>query len=107
MADANFEKVASLEELEDGGTISVEVGDDQILVANVGGDIYATDDVCSHAYAMLSEGDLDGDQIECPLHGALFSLKTGEALSPPASEPIRIFQVLIEDNDIYIGPEKS
>ena len=107
MADANFEKVASLEELEDGGTISVEVGDDQILIANVGGDIYATDDVCSHAYAMLSEGDLDGDQIECPLHGALFSLKTGEALSPPASEPIRIFQVLIEDNDIYIGPEKS
>ena len=55
---------------------------------------------------MLSEGDLDGDQIECPLHGALFSLITGEPLSPPASEPIRIFEVLVEDNDIYIGPEK-
>ena len=106
MADANFEKVASLDELAAGDTISVEVGDDQILVANVGGNIYATDDVCSHAYAMLSEGDLDGDQIECPLHGALFSLITGEPLSPPAREPIRIFEVLIEDNDIYIGPEK-
>ena len=106
MADANFEKVASLDELAAGDTISVEVGDDQILVANVGGNIYATDDVCSHAYAMLSEGDLDGDQIECPLHGALFSLITGEPLSPPASEPIRIFEVLIEDNDNYIGPEK-
>ena len=56
MADANFEKVASLDELAAGDTISVEVGDDQILVANVGGNIYATDDVCSHAYGLLSEG---------------------------------------------------
>ncbi|HCG91611.1 MAG TPA: Rieske (2Fe-2S) protein [Dehalococcoidia bacterium] len=107
MPDSNFEKVASLEEIDDGHTISIEIGDDQVLVANVGGVIYATDDVCSHAYAMLSEGDLDGDQIECPLHGALFSLKTGEPSSPPASEPIRTFQVEIDGNDIYVGPEKD
>jgi 3-phenylpropionate/trans-cinnamate dioxygenase ferredoxin subunit len=70
----------------------VEVDGVPVAVFNVNGEFHAVDDVCSHAEASLSEGELDPDNctIECPMHGSCFDLRTGEPLSLPAYDPIRV-----------------
>ena len=104
MAESGFVKVADLGELSPGKMTYVEVGGDQVLLANVGGTIYACDNVCTHAFAPLADGDLDGEQVECPLHGSVFNVATGEVIGPPAAESLRVFQVRIEGGDILVGP---
>ena len=103
MAQGDFVKVAQVSAISPGDLTTVEVGGEQILLVNVDGDIHACDDICSHAYASLSEGDLAGAEIECPLHGALFNVKTGQAVTPPAEAALRVFEVKIEGDDIYIA----
>ena len=103
MAGTGFVKVAEVGELSPGEMKLVDVGDEQVLVLNVGGNIYACDDICSHAYASLSEGDLNGEEVECPLHGSAFNVTTGEVLTPPADENIRVFEVRIDGQDILVG----
>ena len=107
MAESGFVKVAEVGEISPGDMKVVEVGEDQILLVDVEGNIHACDDICSHAYASLSEGDLNGDEIECPLHGSAFNIITGEALTPPAEDSIRIFEVRIDGQDVLIGPAKG
>ena len=104
MAKTAFVKVAEVGELSTGEMKYAEVGDDQVLLANVAGTIHACDNVCTHAYAPLSEGELDGEQVECPLHGSVFNVITGEVIGPPADENLRVFQVRIDGQDILIGP---
>jgi nitrite reductase/ring-hydroxylating ferredoxin subunit len=104
MAETAFVKMAELGELSPGDLKMVEVGDDQILLANVAGSIYACDNVCTHAFAPLSEGGLDEEQVECPLHGAGFNVTTGEVIGPPAVENLRVFQVRIDGQDVLVGP---
>ena len=101
---ADFVKVADLSEIPPGDMIVVDVGEDQILLVNVEGAVHACDDICSHSYASLSEGDLDGAEIQCPLHGAIFNVASGKVITPPATEPLRTFQVKIEGNDVLVGP---
>ena len=81
-----------------------EVGDEQVLLANVGGTIYACDNLCTHALAPLGEGNLDGELVECPLHGSVFNVATGEVIDPPAVQSLRVFQVRIEGQGILVGP---
>ncbi len=104
MADSGFGKVAQVGDLSPGEMIAVEVGGDRILLANVGGNIHAIDDICSHAYATLSDGELEGQEVECPLHGGKFNLTTGEAIGPPADEAVQVYKVQIEGDDILVGP---
>ena len=91
-------------ELSPGEMKYVAVGDDQVLLANVEGTIYACDNVCTHAFAPLAEGDLYGEQVECPLHGSVFNVATGDVIDPPAVESLRAFQVRMEGRDILVGP---
>ena len=107
MAESGYVKVAEVGELSPGDMKTVEVGEEQILIVNIDGNIHACDDICSHAYASLSEGDLNGEEVECPLHGSAFNVTTGEVLTPPADENVRVFEVRIEGQDILIGPPKS
>jgi nitrite reductase/ring-hydroxylating ferredoxin subunit len=107
MAELGFVKVAELGEISPGEMKLVELGQDQILLANIDGKVFAIDDICSHAYASLSEGDLNGEEVECPLHGSAFNVITGEALTPPADESLRVFQVRVEGQDILLGPPKN
>ena len=106
MAESGFVKVAEVSEISPGEMKVVEVGEEQILLVNVDGNIQACDDICSHAYASLSEGDLNGDEVECPLHGSAFNVITGEALTPPADDSIRVFEVRIDGQDVLVGPAK-
>jgi nitrite reductase/ring-hydroxylating ferredoxin subunit len=107
MTDSGFVRVAALSEIPPGDMKTVEVGNEQVLLVNVGGKIHACDDVCTHSYASLSEGDLDGAEIQCPLHGAMFNVVTGQVLTPPADEPLRLFEVRIEGDDILVGPPRG
>jgi nitrite reductase/ring-hydroxylating ferredoxin subunit len=73
-----------------------------IAVFNVEGSYYAISDVCTHEWARLSDGQLDGQTVICPLHGACFSLSTGEALTLPATEPVELFSVVLQGDDVYV-----
>jgi nitrite reductase/ring-hydroxylating ferredoxin subunit len=104
MVSEGFVKVAEVGDITPGDMKMVKVGNEEVLLVNVDGDIHACDDICTHSYASLSEGDLSGTDIECPLHGALFNVTTGEVITPPATLALRVFQVRIEGQDILVGP---
>jgi len=97
-------KVCQASEIAIGGMKSVEARGVPILVANVGGRFLAISDVCSHARSRLSDGYLDENEctVECPLHNAVFSLETGEALEFPADEPVATYPVEVVGDDLHI-----
>ena len=99
-----FVRVASTSDLSPGEIMLVEVGDERILLSNVGGSFYAIGEVCSHAGFPLSEGVVEEGEVECPLHGSRFNLVTGEPSSPPAVEGVTKYLVRLEGNDILVGP---
>lgn len=107
MAESDFVKVAQVSDLSPGEMMVVEVNRERVLLANVEGNVYACEDICSHAYASLGEGDLSGEEVECPLHGSAFNVITGEAITPPANESVRVFELRIDGQDILLGPAKS
>ncbi len=74
----------------------------RILVARVGGTLYAVEGTCTHAEADLSTGFLVGKRVTCPLHLSIFDLKTGKAVSPPAAEPLRTFEVEVVDDSLRV-----
>ena len=74
----------------------------KILLANLNGKIYATDRICTHAEADLSNGFLTQEGVRCPLHLSVFDLKTGNPLSPPAERPLKTYNVKIQENEIYV-----
>ncbi|MDR3577152.1 MAG: non-heme iron oxygenase ferredoxin subunit [Anaerolineaceae bacterium] len=97
----NFLQVAGVEEIPAGERIFIEVGDQPIVILNIGGQFFAIGDVCTHDDGPLGDGDLDGFQIICPRHGARFDVRTGKALALPAvvdtpSYPIRVVEGMIE-----------
>lgn len=94
--------VARVDEVPEGEARAVEVDDNYIALYNVDGEIYATDDTCTHEEASLSEGFLFDGVIECPLHGAQFDVRTGEVLALPAILPVKTYPVRIEGDDIQI-----
>ena len=82
----------------------VEQGEDQILLVNVEGAIYACDNVCPHAGCSLAEGELSDGEVECPWHGSVFNVTSGQVIEPPAEENLRTFNVLIEGLDVLVMP---
>ena len=105
MAD-EFVKVAQIDDLPPGATKSIEVDGELVALINAGGDICAIGGECTHAMAYLADGFLDGDVLECPLHGACFNVRTGKAMTPPAFEDVPTYEVKVEGSDILLGPEK-
>jgi 3-phenylpropionate/trans-cinnamate dioxygenase ferredoxin subunit len=103
----DFVKVAHTYDLPPGQKTVVEVGDERILLINVEGSYYAVDDECTHAYARLSLGQVFGDEMICPVHGAVFNVKTGAVQSPPAYRDLPTYPVRIEGDDILIGPPEA
>jgi 3-phenylpropionate/trans-cinnamate dioxygenase ferredoxin component len=95
-------RVASRSEVEEKKVAEATVGETEVALYFVDGAIYATDNICTHAFARLSEGFLDGDCIECPIHQALFNVKTGEAVSPPAYQAVKTYPCRIEGEDVMI-----
>ncbi|MBZ9761673.1 non-heme iron oxygenase ferredoxin subunit [Mesorhizobium sp. CA8] len=86
-----------LDQLPAGEMISFEAKGCSIAIYNVEGELYATQNICSHAYAVLTDGWLDGEEIECPLHGGRFNVKCGKALTSPATKDIATYPVRVVD----------
>ena len=80
MAEGDFERVVAVEAIADGTYVEAQVGGRPVLVARFGDDVFAIEDVCSHADSPLHGGRLRGSRIGCPLHGAMFDMKTGAAV---------------------------
>ena len=98
-----FTQTIKADELPPGRMTCVDVGGQRILVANVDGVFYATDDTCTHEDASLSSGSLKGELVKCPLHGSRFSLRTGEPLEDPAEEWLRCHSVKVEDGVVLVA----
>jgi len=79
-----------------------KAGETFVLLSSVHGEIYAMSRSCPHAGAALNYGFLEGSEVMCPLHGAMFDVITGEIVTGPASRDLRWFSVKIEDEDILI-----
>jgi metal-sulfur cluster biosynthetic enzyme/nitrite reductase/ring-hydroxylating ferredoxin subunit len=100
---SEFVKVAKRSELSSPGKMLVEVDDQLVLLSCLDGEYYAIDDVCTHDGGPLSEGELTGDgAIACPRHGAKFDLKTGAALTMPATQATVAHEVKVEGEDIFV-----
>jgi nitrite reductase/ring-hydroxylating ferredoxin subunit len=96
-----FVKVCGVGDLRPGEALRFEASC-PVALFRVGEQFYATDDTCTHAEASLSDGYIDGDTVECPFHSARFCIRTGEALSLPASEPLKTYSVKVEDGSVFV-----
>ena len=102
-AVSQWVEVTNAASIGSGEVLRVEIGGIPVAIWNVDGELYATDDTCTHEEASLSEGDLWGEVIECPLHGAQFDVRTGKVLCLPAIFPIATYPVKIEGDAVYVG----
>lgn len=94
--------IAPLADLPEGRGVRVDIGDHRLALFRIGDDVYAIGDRCSHAEASLSEGEVFDTDVECPRHGSEFSLVTGEPASLPATTPVPVYPVRVEDGIVVV-----
>ena len=101
-----FERVCARSEVPEDGALRVELTDLDIAVIDFDGELYAIEDACSHAAVELSDGaveEFDGaPTIECALHGSCFDLRTGAPTNLPATEPVPVYPVRVEGDDVLV-----
>jgi 3-phenylpropionate/trans-cinnamate dioxygenase ferredoxin subunit len=81
------------------------IGDHEIALCNVDGQFYAIDNLCTHDEGPLDQGELEGNEIECPRHGARFDVRSGKALTLPAVMPVHTYAVELRDEQIFVDPD--
>lgn len=91
--------VGNVKDFPKGSITQVEIDGIEIALINSEEGFFAVNDLCTHAEVSLSDGQLNGCLIECPMHGAEFDIKTGQAKSLPATKPIEVYQVVVDGND--------
>lgn len=97
-----FVRACSLAALGQDEPIRVDLGGVDVAVVRHDGEVFAIDDECSHAAVPLSEGEVEGYTIECFLHGSCFDLRTGKPTGPPATEPVPVYAVRVDGDDVLI-----
>ena len=97
-----WHRVASEADLSPETPLGVRVGDVQIAVVRLEDGIFAINDVCTHEYALLSEGYCEEGKLECPLHQALFDIRTGKALTEPAEVNVATYPVKVEGGAVFV-----
>jgi len=97
-----WHKVADADDITEDAPGSVKVGADQIVVFQVDGTFYAIEDICPHAFALLSQGFVEGEEVECPLHEAVFHIPTGKCLREPADRDLKTYETKVEDGAVYV-----
>ncbi len=98
----SYQRACELAELSEGTPLSVELDGLDLALVREGDDVFAIEDECSHAAVALSEGDVEGCTIECWMHGSRFDLRTGKPTGPPATEPVPVYPVRIDGDDVLI-----
>lgn len=97
-----WQKLAQLNDIPDDAPLETGSARQPLALYRVEGNVYCTDNLCTHAEAFLSDGYLEGFEIECPLHGARFDIRTGHVLCQPASKDIRRYPVKVEGEDVLV-----
>lgn len=105
--EIEYISVAAIDELPAGKRMVVEIDGETIVVFNLAGSYYAIGDLCTHDDGPVAEGDLVGESIECPRHGARFALQDGKALSLPAVVDIPAYPVRLQGDEIQIGVPRA
>lgn len=102
MSDTIFTRVCSVNEIPEGTARAFHVNGEEIAVVHNEGKFYAIQNVCTHEHEPLHEGWIEGHTIECPRHGAQFDLKTGAALSLPATDAVGVYEVKVEGEEVFV-----
>ncbi len=100
-------RVAAIDDIPAGAGLRVDIGEDRIALFRIGDDVYAIGDRCSHAEASLAEGEVFDLAVECPRHGSEFDLRTGKPDSLPATRPVPVYAVEVDDGGVYLSREES
>jgi nitrite reductase/ring-hydroxylating ferredoxin subunit len=103
MAEAGWTRVAGTADIAPGEMIPLEAAGKSIALYRTEDDAWhATDNICSHAYALLTDGWLEEHEVECPLHAGRFDVRTGMATCAPASEAIAVYPVRVDGQDVLV-----
>jgi 3-phenylpropionate/trans-cinnamate dioxygenase ferredoxin subunit len=108
----SFERACALTDIHEDEALAVVIGPQNLAVARHGDEVFAVEDICSHAAVALSEGEVrqeigGGCTVECWLHGSLFDLRTGKPTGLPATEPVATFPVEVRGDDVYVDITES
>jgi 3-phenylpropionate/trans-cinnamate dioxygenase ferredoxin subunit len=98
-----WQRVCAASDVPDEGAIRVDIGGEPVCIARSRGEIYAVEDVCSHAEVSLSEGEVADGTVECWLHGSRFDLRTGKPTGLPATKPISVYPTAVRGDDILVA----
>ena len=106
---SDFQTVAKMDEIPDGGMKQVVVRGDLVGLYRVGDDVYAMGDLCTHEQAYLTEGEFEPDEleVECPLHASRFNVQSGEVRILPATKPEPTYQVKVDGDLVLVGPRNN
>jgi len=103
MSNIEWTDAAAVDDVPEDDVIGMIVGGRDMALYNAGGEIFATDNICTHGQARLCEGFLDGHEIECPLHQGKFDVRTGQPTCAPVTEAIRSYPVKIEAGHVFLA----
>ncbi|WP_191600420.1 non-heme iron oxygenase ferredoxin subunit [Marinomonas algicola] len=98
----NWIDTINIEEVPEDDVIGVNVNGHQIALYKVDDEVFATDNVCTHGQALLSDGFLEDGEIECPLHQGRFCIKSGKAMNEPLTEDIKTYETKIEEGQVFL-----
>jgi len=99
---ADYMKVAKTTEIEPGQARLVDVNGRSIALFNVDGQFFALDNTCTHKGGPLAEGEISGHEVTCPWHGAMFDVRTGEVVGPPAQRAVLRYDVRVTGTDVEV-----
>ena len=102
MTEQTWHRVASLSDLPEGEMAAVTAGSAPVALYRVEGRVHATSNVCTHGRARLTDGYLEGHLVECPLHQGQFDVRTGAPQGLPVTRPLKVHEVRIEGDDVYV-----
>ncbi len=103
---SEYVKVARVSDVPDPGKITIELDEQIVVLIHAGGAFYCVDDVCTHDGGTLDDGELGADNtLACPRHGAKFDIRTGNALTMPATQPTRVYETKVEGEDVFVKIE--
>lgn len=94
--------VAARDDIPDDDVIGVDLGGRSLALYGVEGEVYATDNICTHGHARLCDGFLEGHEIECPLHQGRFDIRSGKAMCAPLTEDVKTYPIKVEDGRVLV-----
>jgi 3-phenylpropionate/trans-cinnamate dioxygenase ferredoxin subunit len=103
VSEAVFVRACPLGKVPAEGMLGLEIDGEPVCLIRTGGEVFALRDVCSHAAVSLSEGEVCDHTVECWIHGSCFDVRTGKPTGPPAREPVPVYPVKIDGDDIYVA----